>query len=137
MMDLEFIERRKKYILACIEEPNDYHRLNCLYHMVKIWWRIMWNLIWNIYHFMIGRTIIRLVWTLWLVLQRTDKEPSIVDNFTNYFIVSLKLDLVLRGTKLYHIYLPANINSNLSTNACGASSVTIKILKVIWEKGLK
>lgn len=36
MMDLEFIERRKKYILACIEEPNDYHSLNCLYHMVKI-----------------------------------------------------------------------------------------------------
>lgn len=91
MIDSEFIERRKKYSLACIEDLNDYNSLNCLYHMVKnLMTHYMEAYLKHIPfydqddYYQVG------IITLWRVLQRAYKEPSIVDNFTNYFIVSLK-----------------------------------------------
>ena len=91
MIDSEFIERRKKYILACIEDLNDYNSLNCLYHIVKnLMTHYMEAYLKHIPfydrddYYQVG------IITLWRVLRRAYKEPSIVDNFTNYFIVSLK-----------------------------------------------
>lgn len=91
LLDPEIYKKREVLIKACIADPNDGDSLYQLFHIVK---PLMYTYMQPYRkhlpqyddedYYQVGFI------TLWKVLQRAAVEPSIIDNFTNYFIVSLK-----------------------------------------------
>lgn len=91
MLDPELYKKREKLIKACIADPNDGDSLYELFYIVKpLRYTYMQPYLKHLPYYekddfcQIGFI------TLWRVLKRAAVEPSIIDNFTNYFIVSLK-----------------------------------------------
>ena len=91
MLDPELYKKREKLIKACIADPNDGDSLYELFYVVKpLMYTYMQPYLKHLPHYekedfcQIGFI------TLWRVVKRAAVEPSIIDNFTNYFIVSLK-----------------------------------------------
>ena len=91
LLDPELYKKREKLIKACIADPNDGDSLYELFYVVKpLMYTYMQPYLKHLPHYekedfcQIGFI------TLWRVLKRAAVEPSIIDNFTNYFIVSLK-----------------------------------------------